>query len=168
MRDPTINQPVLPEDLVTLLPRIPLFRGLTMPEIRLVASIAEEIRLEPGEYLTHVGDVLDAMYVVCDGEMELLTGEGARTRPVRPPEDYGLVSLVEPRRVVQANRAVTVTRLVKIPADAFHVLMDSDQSIGVTMWRNIARLQTYHFMQLVDRWAGAEPVDRFNPYTRDL
>lgn len=74
--------------------------------------------------------MLDAVYVVCEGEMELLTSEGSRTRPVRPPEDYGLVSLVEPRRVVQSNRAVTPTRLVKIPADALHVLMDSDQSIG--------------------------------------
>lgn len=168
MRDPNVNQPVLPEDLVAQLPRVPLFRGLTMPEIRLVASIAEEVRLEPGEYLTHIGDVLDSVYVICEGEMELVTEQGTRTRPVLPAEDYGLVSLVEPRRVVQGNRAAVPTRLVRIPADALHVLMDSDQSIGVTMWRNIARLQTYHFIQLVDRWAGVDPVDRFNPYMRGL
>ncbi|MFA7295856.1 MAG: cyclic nucleotide-binding domain-containing protein [Dehalococcoidia bacterium] len=168
MRDPMTSQPTLPEDLIQLLPRIPLFRGLTMPEIRLVAAIAEEIRLEPGEFLTHAGDVLDAVYVLCEGEAELLTGDGKRTRPVLPSEDYGLVSLVEPRRVTQGHRAVQPTRFVRISADAFHVLMDSDTSIGLTMWRNIARLQTYHFMQLVDRWAGVAADDRFNPYMRGL
>ena len=109
MRDPMQSQPVLPEDLILLLPR-----------------------------------------------------------PVLPSEDYGLVSLVEPRRVAQGNRAVVPTRLVRIQGDALHVLMDSDTSIGLTLWRNIARLQTYHFIQLVDRWAGVAPVDRFNPYMRGL
>ena len=76
--------------------------------------------------------------------------------------------LFRSRRIVQATRALTPCRLVMVTADALHVLMDSDLSIGATLWRNIARLQTFHFMQLVDRWAGIEPRDTFNPYTRGM
>lgn len=168
MRDPMTNLPSLSEDVVQWLPRVPLYRGLSMAEVRLVASIAQEVRLEPGEYLTRTEDISTAVYVLYEGEMELVTPDQRRTRVIRPPEDYGLVSLVEPRRIVQATRALTPCRLVMVTADALHVLMDSDLSIGATLWRNIARLQTFHFMQLVDRWAGIEPRDTFNPYTRGM
>ena len=156
-RHPMRSQPVLDEELIQWLPRVPLYRGLSMPEVRLVASIAEEVRLEPGDYVTRTEDISTAVYVLYEGEIELATPDGRRTRVIRPPEDYGLVSLVEPRRVVHATRALTPCRLVMVTAEALHVLMDSDLSTGATLWQNIARLQTFHFMQLVDRWAGIEP-----------
>ena len=46
-RETTSNR--FAEELTQRLPRMVLFRGLTMPEIRLVASISEELVLRPGE-----------------------------------------------------------------------------------------------------------------------
>lgn len=154
------------EELTQRLPRMVLFRGLTMPEIRLVASISEELVLRPGEEVGEFGEIVSNVYLVLDGELVIQTPSGNETRRIHPGEDYGLVALVEPRRIVQPVLAQVHARLVRIPAEAVHALMESNESIALTLWRNIARLQTYHFMQLVDRWTGSQPRDDFNPYNR--
>ncbi|RLT28170.1 MAG: cyclic nucleotide-binding domain-containing protein [Chloroflexi bacterium] len=154
------------EELTQRLPRMVMFRGLTMPEIRLVASISEELMLRPGEEVGELGEIISNVYVVLDGELVIQTSSGNETRRIRPGEDYGLVSLVEPRRIVQPVLAQVNSRLVRIPADAVHALMESNESIALTLWKNIARLQTYHFMSLVDRWTGQPPRDDLNPYDR--
>jgi CRP-like cAMP-binding protein len=154
------------DELAQRLPRMVLFRGLTMPEIRLVASISEELVLEPGEEVGELGEIVSNVYVVLEGELVIQTPSGNETRRIYPGEDYGLVSLIEPRRIVQPVLAQVESRLVRIPADAVHALMASNESIALTLWRNIARLQTYHFMQLVDRWTGQPARDDLNPYHR--
>jgi CRP-like cAMP-binding protein len=154
------------EELAQRLPRMVLFRGLTMPEIRLVASISEELVLEPGEEVGELGQIVSNVYVLLEGELVIQTPSGNETRRIYPGEDYGLVSLIEPRRIVQPVLAQVESRLVRIPTEAVHALMESNESIALTLWRNIARLQTYHFMQLVDRWTGQPPRDDLNPYHR--
>lgn len=166
MRDPAVDLPALPADLVQWLPRTPLFRGLSMAETRLVASIGEEVRLEAGEELTRSGDLAQHVHLLYEGELSLRRADGEETRRIRPPEDYGLFALVEPRRWVHGTVALAPCRLAVFPADALQVLMESDESLGLRLWRNIARLQTFHFMSVVDRWAGVEPRETFNPYRR--
>src|SRR5215211_3143724 len=59
---------------VNLLSRIPFFTNLPAEELDRVMAGLEVVNLKPGEILFREGDTGDHMYVIVDGELEILKG----------------------------------------------------------------------------------------------
>jgi CRP/FNR family transcriptional regulator, cyclic AMP receptor protein len=57
---------------VETLRNIPLFAGLPTPRLKLIAYTAEMVRFEPGEVIVRQGDSADAVFILAEGEAEVL------------------------------------------------------------------------------------------------
>jgi cAMP-dependent protein kinase regulator len=63
------------------LPTTPLFEGLDAATLRSLIDRLEYQRFDSGQMIAHEGEVGDAMFVVVDGEVQILTGQ--------PPREIG-------------------------------------------------------------------------------
>jgi CRP-like cAMP-binding protein len=61
----------LEKDVETLR-NIPLFAGLPTARLKLIAYTAEIVSFEPGEVIVRQGDPADAVYIIAEGEAEVL------------------------------------------------------------------------------------------------
>ena len=61
----------LEKDVETLR-NIPLFAGLPTARLKLIAYTAEVVSFEPGEVIVRQGDPADAVYIIAEGEAEVL------------------------------------------------------------------------------------------------
>jgi len=81
---------------------------------------------EPGQVVFNEGDRGDWLYVITDGEVEVLkrTGLGDPTplRRLGRGECFGEIALVSDRARTASVRAVTGTNVLAVDRDAFHAL----------------------------------------------
>ena len=55
-----------------LIRRYPLFAGLSMEEITILAQAAQEMTVEADHYFFHEGDELDRFYMVIEGKVGII------------------------------------------------------------------------------------------------
>ena len=81
---------------------------------------------EPGQAVFHEGDRGDWLYVVTDGEVEVLKRNGGGTetslRRLGPGECFGEIALVSDRPRTATVRAVTATNVLAVDREAFQAL----------------------------------------------
>lgn len=82
---------------VRLLSKLPMFDGVSLDAMRLIAFGSDERRLREGQVLFEVGDVAHGAYLVQSGEMEIYTpspgGVLGRPNVVGPGAMIGTMSL---------------------------------------------------------------------------
>jgi voltage-gated potassium channel len=89
-----------------LVVRMPLFAGLAPSQIfDLLPALSTRV-LEPGEYILRQGEVVETIYVVADGQLEVQTGR--QRRLLQPGDSFGGQSL----STRKAIRATTRVRLL--------------------------------------------------------
>ena len=142
---------------VETLRNIPLFAGLPTARLKLIAYTAEMVRFEPGEVIVRQGDPADAVYIIAEGETEVLLTDDAGTEiPLGTMGRHTLFGeigvLCQGRRTttVQArDRVVTF----KISAQLFLELVRSSPEIGMQVMTVLAqRLErSTHRLQHHDR-----------------
>jgi hypothetical protein len=76
---PTANTISLVERAL-ILRNIPLFADLEAKDLERLAAIAEERGFEEGETIAHEGELGDAMYVVTDGAIDVVSGTAGAER----------------------------------------------------------------------------------------
>jgi serine/threonine protein phosphatase PrpC len=117
---------------VAILSDILLFRTLTNQEILvLLKAVYEEMR-PAGEIVVREGDPANDLFIVADGELEVRAGDRVLTR-VRKGEHFGDLALVDHGPRSATVRAVTDSRLFRIPADDFYRLTRSDPSLAMKL-----------------------------------
>lgn len=113
---------------VELMRRIPFFSELPESDIPLLASALTVRNLAGGEILFHAGDDGDALFVVVDGVLDVLMGEGTPDERVvaqRIQGEYvGEMSLILPGgKRTAAVRAAAETRLLALTRPDFESLV---------------------------------------------
>ncbi len=89
------------------LERVPLFKGLSKKQLRLVASLATQLQEPAGAVLTKEGRQGQEFIIVLEGEVEVQQGD--RVVATRGPGSYvGEIALVD-------NRPRTATVVAKTP-----------------------------------------------------
>ena len=131
-------------ELLNAFKRVELFRGLTEAQLRRVAEISQREAYNKGEAICHQGDPGDAMYVIADGQVEIMvrdrTGESVSAVYLGEGQVVGEMALVD-----QGPRSATVlavmdnTIIYSIPNTSFDSLFQQDTAIGFVMMRNMAQ-----------------------------
>jgi CRP-like cAMP-binding protein len=142
----------LEKDVETLR-NIPLFAGLPTARLKLIAYTAEIVSFEPGEVIVRQGDPADAVYIITEGEAEvLLTGDEGREIPINTMGRNTLFG--EIAVLCQGRRTTTVKakeRVVtfKISSRLFLDLVRTSPEIGMQVMTVLAqRLEhTTHMLQ---------------------
>lgn len=118
---------LLKRDKIGILERLPLFETCTHKELSEVAAITVEAQRDAGQYLTWEGRQGGLMFVIVDGEAEVVaTGKNGRPRVIGrrlgPGDVVGELSLIDGQARSASVRAVTPVRVIEINSDDFRRL----------------------------------------------
>lgn len=99
------------------------------------------VKLKAGEFLFREGDAGDAMYIIQDGQVEIVTSARGRERRLALLEDgdfFGEMALLEGQPRVASARAVTPCELMRIDAATFDQMARHNPEIPVRMLRKLS------------------------------
>ncbi len=120
------------------------------------------IEVEPQEFIFKQGDSGDLMYLVQDGEVEVLQDLGGHENQVAILERgdfFGEMSVLEEEPRTHSVRALSTAKLIKIDRLGLQSMLTRNAEIAVRMIRKLSlRLMSAEDM-LVRTWAGAEELE---------
>lgn len=134
-----------------LLKRVPLFFGLTPDEMRAVIEVCKLDRHKKDEVVCRYGGSSGRMYVLLDGELEVLAPDGTRLaieKPVTTVGEMGFVSYKPRSATVKVHRAC---RLLRLEQHDFDALSQKLPGVRAKIFRNVVRI-------LADRLADANDL----------
>lgn len=117
------------------------------------------IEYEPNEFVFKQGDPGDLMYLVKDGEVEVLQDLGGHENQVAVLERgdfFGEMSVLEEEPRTHSVRTLSAAKLIRIDRASFKNMLTRNAEIAVRMIRKLSyRLMSAEDM-LVRAWAGVE------------
>ena len=126
-----------------------LFHDLSEEELSAIHAIVEHVNLVGGDPLFLAGSVVDAIYVIDMGTVELrLAGHDKAFLRYGSGQMVGVGALLgdEPRPT--AATAVEVCRLLRIPLAPLRRLLDERPGLAIKVYRNAARYFAHHATQM--------------------
>ena len=105
-------------------------------EIQALATLAEEERYRPGQFIFHEGDPANRLYLLLEGRVEMLMAtnadgtQRALVMTAGPGEIFGWSSLVEPYQLTASAHCATPVRVIAITASGVRALMAMSCSLG--------------------------------------
>jgi CRP-like cAMP-binding protein len=142
---------------VETLRNIPLFAGLPTARLKLIAYTAEMVRFEPSEVIVRQGDPADAVYIIAEGETEVLLTDDAGTEislgTMGRHTLFGEIGVLCQGRRTTTVKAKDRVVTFKISAPLFLELVRSSPEIGMQVMTVLAqRLErSTHRLQHHDR-----------------
>lgn len=105
------------------------------------ADASDVVTLLAGQDVFLEGDVGDALYIVQEGEVELIASSARGRRPIvlGPGEFFGEASVLEGRPRGATARAVTACRLLRIDGPTLDALVRHHPEVGLHMIRRLSR-----------------------------
>ena len=131
-----------PSEVVPLLHRIPLFRGLPVEDLEALAQIAQRRRAERDTVLFFEGDPGDAAYIVLSGCVDLvlqdLDGNQLLLQQVPAGGYFGEMALLDEKARSATAIVAEDSDLITIPRDRFLAYLQE----RLTMMQHLLRLMS--------------------------
>ena len=126
-----------------------LFKGLSESQLLHLSAITKEEQVRKGHFLMHEGQMAEALFVLKEGAVELLTTVNDDFElPIailrNPGECIGTSSLVEPYVYSLNSRCAEDSKMLVIKKTALKKLMLEDYELGCIIMKNLAK-------QMLDR-----------------
>ena len=152
--------------MVDALGRIPLFKGLTPPQLARLARIARERLYGSGEVIFRVGDPSIGLFVVLEGTVKItrdIAEVGEETLAVlRTGQHFGEMSLIDDAATRSANASAHHrVRALLLPRRDLRDLMFVDRELANELLWRFVRLLTRRVREANDRLAMLSASSRF-------
>jgi CRP-like cAMP-binding protein len=122
---------------VELLSRVPLFAGCSKKELRLIATIADEIDFRPGKTLTRQGAPGREFFVLLEGQVDV-ERDGEKINSLGPGEFFGELALISNiPRTATVTATSPIRALVVVDRD-FRRLLKDDVTVAVKVLGTMA------------------------------
>lgn len=123
--------------------QLPLFASLPSDELQQLEDTLHKVDYAPGEVLFHEGDPGDRLYLILDGQLEVIKAMGQpheRILAVRGPGDFiGEMSLLYQGGKRSASvRAIERVRVMVMSRQDFDMLLDRQPSLAVEIMRSMS------------------------------
>lgn len=135
----------IPTVTVDMLQDNRLFHGVERSAlVRLQTELQAEMS-QPGEWIIREGDVADFMFVILNGELEVLSHGGGPSADVRvallgPGDWVGEMAILDPQPQRSASvRALAPSLLVRLTVAQMERLQDTELAVYAEIMKNIAR-----------------------------
>ncbi|MDQ4129275.1 MAG: ATP-binding protein [Actinomycetota bacterium] len=129
---------------------VPLFADLAEEDLERLYQMAETVSIPAGELVFEEGSLGDALYVVLDGELEVIKRKGGQDVVLavrRVGEFIGEMSLLEKAPRSASVRTLQKSRLLMISQAAFETLLSCSPSAYLTMLHTVtSRLRSTEAM----------------------
>lgn len=127
-----------------LLKQVPLFKNLGHRDIRFLEGIARQLELLPNTIIFKEGERGDRLYIIVEGELEIIKAFGKPDELVLrccgPGEPIGEVSFLNPEGLRSATvRTRTRIRLLEITRDDFELLLLGRPGIAYGIARGLSQ-----------------------------
>jgi CRP-like cAMP-binding protein len=133
---------------IELLRRYPFFGRLGYEQLKALAMIAEEIKLENGQVVIEEGKPADALYFLVEGSVVLYhpigspqEEEGSLEVPVceiNPGEPFSISALIEPHVLTSTARSSGVSRVIRLMVEDLKTAFAQDARLECMMIRCVA------------------------------
>jgi CRP-like cAMP-binding protein len=128
-----------------LIRRFPFFSGLTIEQITKLAKAGDEVSVERDHYFHREGEELDKMYMIEEGEVQVVTSMPQRDREIvlntlGTGDLFGWSALVPPFVATASAKSVTPCKFIAFDAKELLDEFESDAHFGFVMMRKIAQL----------------------------
>lgn len=133
------------DDPVTALQlrEVGLFGALSDEVLEHLARTLHVLRFTPGETVFREGDLAHEMYVVLDGEVEVVKksrkGRDHRVAILGPTDCFGEMSLIDVQPRSATVRALAASRILRVTSEDFDRLYRHDLKSYALVTLNIAR-----------------------------
>ena len=138
-RDTRVETPVTP----AILREVGLFGALSDEVLQHLASTLHTTRIGPGDTIFREGDAAREMYVVLEGEIEVVKksrrGRDMRVAILGPTDCFGEMSIIDMQNRSASVRALAPSRLLRIASDDMDALYRFDLKSYTLIVLNIAR-----------------------------
>lgn len=127
-----------------LLKQVPLFKCLRQRDIRFLTEIAKQLELPANTIIFKEGEHGDRLYIITDGELEIIKAFGKQDEFVMricgKGEPVGEMSFLNPEGVRSATvRTRSPTRLVEITREDFELLLLGRPGIAYAIARGLSQ-----------------------------
>jgi ATP:ADP antiporter, AAA family len=130
-------------DLVHLIPvisflgQVELFKDLPLPSLTRLAGIVHEVPCYAGEELFAEGDPGDCLYLVCDGEIDIVAG-GRKVASLGRGACLGEMALIGAAARSATARVAKDATLLRLWAEDFGQLLATEPEISLALLRTLA------------------------------
>ncbi|MDD5309739.1 MAG: cyclic nucleotide-binding domain-containing protein [Deltaproteobacteria bacterium] len=130
-------------DLVQLIPvisflgQVELFKDLPLPSLTRLAGIVHEVRCDAGEELFAQGDPGDALYLVCEGEIDVIV-DGREVATLGRNACLGEMALIGASARSATARVARDAALLRLWAEDFSQLLATEPEISFALLRTLA------------------------------
>jgi CRP/FNR family cyclic AMP-dependent transcriptional regulator len=130
---------------VLFLKSVPLFRTIGGEELAQVAQIVEEAYFPAGETFIRQGDVGDCLYVLIDGEVDVVVDERLHVARVGAKGILGEMAVLTDAPRTASCTAVDDTIALRIDRDDFWELMGQHPAVALGVIKEMSeRLEQMH------------------------
>ena len=126
---------------IASLGRLPLFRSLPPPRLKLVALMGEKLHFDAGTQIVEEGEKPEGVYVILQGEVELSHESLEEHRPrlqLNSGSIIGDVPLLCGRTYVGAVTAKSGVTALRLPKDLFFELLETIPDFSLALSRDLA------------------------------
>jgi CRP-like cAMP-binding protein len=122
---------------VEALSRAPLFEGLTKKELRELARVTDDLKVEPGTVLCREGRVGQEFFVIVDGKAEVT--KGGKHVATRSGGDFvGEIALLTTKTRTATVTATTPLRCFVLTQGAFRRVLEENPAVQLKVMTALA------------------------------
>jgi CRP-like cAMP-binding protein len=140
---PPVQRADLPPITVDKLAEIGLFGALSGDVLAHLAGTLKQVSSPPGEMIFREGDLAHEMFVLLDGEAEVVkksrVGREHRVALLGPSDSFGEMSLIDMQPRSATVRSVAPSRLLRVSSEDMDALYRYDLKSYALVTLNIAR-----------------------------
>jgi CRP-like cAMP-binding protein len=129
-------------DTVALFRTIPIFATMDVRSLKVLAYASSHLAVEPGDALCYQGEAADSVYIIVDGQAEVVVGrqgKDVRVATVGRYEVVGEIAVLLNQRRTATVRAITPGRVLKIDAETFISAVTGHPDAALSVMRTLCR-----------------------------
>jgi CRP-like cAMP-binding protein len=136
----TLTNTVPLVERVMFLRKVPLFAALPPQDLQPIAAVAEEYLFPEGEMLAVEGEPGDTMYVIVEGEVQVLGSESEELAVRGPGDCIGEMAVISSKPRAASLLAKSAVRVLELRKPAFEAILRERPEAALAMMRVLSEL----------------------------
>lgn len=126
--------------LLQVLRKIPLFRGLEPPKIKKILGLCIHKVYQPEQLICRSGAPSDELYVLLSGELAVVTSENIKVASIKPVTTVGEMGVITAQPRSATVQAIQPSNLFVIAKQQLDAAMRDDQAMQGQIYLNIIQV----------------------------
>lgn len=107
-------------------------------DLKWLSDVGAVRRVAAGETLIREGVSIDTLYIVIDGKLEVIVGDGKRVAELAAGDIVGEMSLIEKRPPSASVRVLESAKILAVPQAAVRTRLETDAAFAARFYRALA------------------------------